>query len=142
MCEFELLCDRSTELESKLRDLDCTTVEVSLAAARLLLEEVLNDDSQDMAAVENCRLALAGAVVIAEAVIEQFSTRPHVYALDGDIQFGPYSYAPGKMCADLRSAIVAAEREARDQRDAILSPVVRALIVERQNDTLAELGIQ
>jgi hypothetical protein len=138
MCE---LTDRAGSLESKLRDLDCETIEVSLAAARLLLVDALTDDGQEASDVENCRLALTGAIVIAEAVVEQLSTRPRVYALDGDVQFGPYSYAPGRMCTTLRDGISAAEREAKAQRDQLLMPVVKGMITNAQRETLADLGV-
>jgi hypothetical protein len=132
------LIDRSQALESKLRDLDCNEVEISLAAARILLEEAEADDD----GCDKCELALVGALAMAEAIVQQLSTRPRVYALDGDVQLGPYSYAPGKGCADLRVALMGAEREAVAQREQLLAPIVRSMIAQSQNDCLRELGVE
>ena len=138
MCE---LTDRSLDLESKLRDLDCPTIEISLAAARLMLEEQLASEDHDDADVGEYRMALTGALALAVAVVEQFSVRPKIFALDGDVQVGPYSYAPGKMCQEFRAAITKAEAEAKSQRDDLLAPVVRSMIVNAQRDELEHLGV-
>lgn len=124
MCE---LTDRAKELESKLSDIDAHEVEVSLAAARLLLEDSREDD------FDTCRIALTGALVVAEAVVEQFARRPQPIALDGDIHLGPYSYAPGRSVAELQRQLAEVERVARRQRDAVLQPIANLLIELEQH---------
>lgn len=135
------LLDRSLALETRLRDLDCHVVDVALAAARAVLEEAARAEVPDEQDVAACRLALTAALVMAESVVEQFTERARPYALDGDVRLGPYSYAPGRQCAELRGLLVVAEREARAQREAILRPLTLAAFELAKAEVSEEFGL-
>lgn len=131
MCD---LTDRARVLEIKLSDIDAHEVQDSLAAARILLDDSRSAECDND--VDTCRIALTGALVVAEAVVEQFARKPRPIALDGDIHLGPYSYAPGRSVAELQRQLAEVEREASQQRAAVLLPVAN-LLIELESRSLA-----
>lgn len=138
MCE---LTRQAESLETKLRDLDCDTIAITLEVSLRIYNESLLERQATAENVDRFKCALSGAVLLAESVVEHLSLRARPHASDGDVHLGPYSWAPGRTCEALRDAISAAEREAKDQRDQLLMPVVKSMIANAQRDELEHLGV-
>lgn len=118
-CEPPDLYDRARQTEEALSDLDATEVEISLATMR---ERLASDPTEQSA------FALLGALCLADAVIEQLSTKTRPYAVDGDVHYRHTSFAPGRSIQTLIEQLKGAEHDARTQRGQLLEPLAREII--------------
>jgi hypothetical protein len=116
MCE---LTDRARALETKLSDLDAPLLEVALAAARLLLEDERTNENT---------VALTGCLMMAEFIVEHLEAKDGPFAVDGDVHFRGASFAPGRPIKALCEALKQAEREAVEQKRAVLTPLFNEII--------------
>jgi hypothetical protein len=129
---IDSLCARALKLETQLTDVDAHLVAVGLGCARELLEQTQSEANA---------MALTGAILLAEAVIEQLNADEPPRAEDGDIFFRFRCWAPGKRFTALVASLVAARDRAVEQRENLLQPLARAAMSMAYREEVEELRV-